>query len=135
MAPHTLELYDLDEKLLATDRTDIDMQVLSAPLGFFDWAEPQVAIKMAYTPNKALGNAVQEACWRVSTTILAGLSAASEEWPKTSRGGAPLSKNHHRMFIRILTHLSASCWGFRAVVYMYRHLARAGTLTEAGNTL
>jgi aminocarboxymuconate-semialdehyde decarboxylase len=61
VAPHTIELYDLDEKLLAMDRTDIAMQVLSAPpYAFFYWAEPQVAIKMAHTLNEALSSAVQD---------------------------------------------------------------------------
>jgi len=61
MAPHTVELYDLDEKRLTMDRTDIDMQVLSAPpYAFFYWADPQVAMRMAQTLNDALSNAVQE---------------------------------------------------------------------------
>jgi aminocarboxymuconate-semialdehyde decarboxylase len=61
VAPHTVELYDLDEKLLAMDRTEIDIQVLSVPpYAFFNWADPQVAIKMAKTLNEALSNAVQD---------------------------------------------------------------------------
>jgi aminocarboxymuconate-semialdehyde decarboxylase len=61
MAPHTVELYDLDEKLLAMDRTDIDMQVLSAPpYAFFYWADPPVAINMAQALNDALSRAVQD---------------------------------------------------------------------------
>jgi aminocarboxymuconate-semialdehyde decarboxylase len=58
-APHTVELYDLDEKLLAMDRTDIAMQVLSVPpYAFFYWAEPEVGGAMARTLNDALSEAV-----------------------------------------------------------------------------
>ncbi len=61
VAPHTIELYDLDEKLLAMDRSEIDIQVLSAPpYAFFYWADPQVAIQMARTLNDALSRAVQD---------------------------------------------------------------------------
>lgn len=43
------------------DRTEIDMQVLSAPpCAFFDWTDPPVAIKMARTLNGALCSAVQD---------------------------------------------------------------------------
>jgi len=30
-APHSVELYDLDEKMLAMERMDIDVQLLSVP--------------------------------------------------------------------------------------------------------
>jgi aminocarboxymuconate-semialdehyde decarboxylase len=59
-APHTVELYDLDEKMLTMDRTDIEVQVLSAPpYAFFYWADPAVAINLVHTLNDALSTAVQ----------------------------------------------------------------------------
>jgi aminocarboxymuconate-semialdehyde decarboxylase len=60
-APHTVEMYDLDEKLLAMDRSEIDIQVLSAPpYAFFYWAEPSVAGQLARALNDALSKAVQD---------------------------------------------------------------------------
>jgi aminocarboxymuconate-semialdehyde decarboxylase len=59
-APHTVELYDLDEKLLSMDRTDIEVQVLSVPpYAFFYWADPEVALTMARALNDALSAAVR----------------------------------------------------------------------------
>jgi aminocarboxymuconate-semialdehyde decarboxylase len=60
-APHTVELYDLDEEMLAMERTDIDMQVLSVPpYALFYWADPEVASAAARTLNDALSQAVRE---------------------------------------------------------------------------
>jgi aminocarboxymuconate-semialdehyde decarboxylase len=83
VAPHSVELHDLDEKLLTMDRTDIDMQVLSAPpYAFFYWADPQVAIKMARALNEALSSAVQDEHERfvgLASVPLQDPSAAVEE--------------------------------------------------------
>jgi aminocarboxymuconate-semialdehyde decarboxylase len=61
VAPHTIELYDLDEKRMTMDRTDIDVQVLSTPpYALFYWADHGVAIEMDRTLNEALSSAVQD---------------------------------------------------------------------------
>jgi aminocarboxymuconate-semialdehyde decarboxylase len=82
-APHTIEMYDLDEKRLAMDRSQIDIQVLSAPpYAFFYWADPQVAMQLVQTLNNALGRAVQDEPERfvgLATVPLQDPSAAIEE--------------------------------------------------------
>jgi len=81
--PHTLELYDMDEKLLVMDRTDIEMQVLSVPpYAFFYWADAEPAMQMARVLNDALSRAVQEERARfvaLATVPLQDPSAAVEE--------------------------------------------------------
>jgi len=82
-APHTVELYDLDEKMLTMDRTDIEIQVLSAPpYAFLYWADPEVALSMARALNDALSDAVQSEAARfvalASVPLQAPEAAAAE---------------------------------------------------------
>jgi aminocarboxymuconate-semialdehyde decarboxylase len=82
-APHTVELYDLDEKMLTMDRTDIDIQVLSAPpYAFLYWADAEVALTMARALNDALSQAVQSEASRfvalASVPLQAAAAAAAE---------------------------------------------------------
>ena len=124
IAPHTLEMYDLDEKLLAMDRSEIDIQVLSAPpYGFFYWADPQVAAQMARRLNDALSKAVQDEPERFvafATVPLQDPSAAVEELERASaqlgmKGvaigasvyGRPLSAPEFRPFFEKVQELSA----------------------------
>jgi aminocarboxymuconate-semialdehyde decarboxylase len=75
-APHTVELYDLDEKMLAMERTEIDVQVLSVPpYAQFYWADPEVATSMARTLNDALSQAIQEEPERFMALATAPLQA------------------------------------------------------------
>jgi aminocarboxymuconate-semialdehyde decarboxylase len=59
--PYPVEMYDLDEKRLIMDRTDIEMQVLSVPpYAFFYWADAHVAAKLARALNEAMSQAVKD---------------------------------------------------------------------------
>lgn len=88
-APHTVELYDLDEKLLTMDRADIDVQVLSAPpYAFFYWAAPEVALTMARTLNDALSEAVQNESKRFVALASVPLQASDAAVAEVARAVA-----------------------------------------------
>jgi hypothetical protein len=92
VAPHVIALCGLDEKRLTLDRTAIAMQVLSVPPdACCDWADPQVAVKLAHALNDALGRAVQDASERFVGQVLVALQDRAAAVEELIRAVTPLA--------------------------------------------
>lgn len=72
-------LFDLDARLAAMDRAGIDLQVVSpSPAHYCDWAEPELAARIAATVNGGIAELVERRPDRLQGLGFAPLHAAEE---------------------------------------------------------